>query len=136
MTTVYPTSEIVGPVELGEDVFIGNFCTVNAKARIAIGDRTMVAAGSYIIDHDHDMESRDMRGVGRTAPIDIGADCWIGGNSVILKGVTLGEGCVVGAGSVVTKSFPAGSVVFGNPARLVRTRAFYTVQGEPVTFAS
>lgn len=52
--------------------------------------------------------------------IHIGDDCWIGGNAIILPGVTLGRGVVVGAGSVVTKSVPAFTVVAGNPAKVLR----------------
>ena len=53
-------------------------------------------------------------------PIDIGEDCWFGGNVVVLPGVTIGRGATVGAGSVVTKDVPAFHVVAGNPARIIR----------------
>jgi acetyltransferase-like isoleucine patch superfamily enzyme len=52
----------------------------------------------------------------------IGADCWIGNNSVILSGVTMSPGAIVGAGSVVTKDVPAFAIVAGNPARIIRYR--------------
>jgi acetyltransferase-like isoleucine patch superfamily enzyme len=54
------------------------------------------------------------------APTTIKNSVWIGVNSIILKGVTLGEGVVVGAGSVVTKDVPAWTIVAGNPARIIR----------------
>nr|WP_283244199.1 DapH/DapD/GlmU-related protein [Luoshenia tenuis] len=51
----------------------------------------------------------------------LGEKCWIGMNSVVLPGVTLGPHTVVGAGAVVTKSFPEGyCVIAGNPARMIR----------------
>ncbi|MEL6585583.1 MAG: acyltransferase [Pseudomonadota bacterium] len=51
----------------------------------------------------------------------IGRNCFIGGRSMILPGVEIGDGCVVGAGSVVTKSVPGGSLVAGNPAKILRS---------------
>ena len=53
----------------------------------------------------------------------IGKNCFIGGRSVILPGVVIGDSCVVGAGSVVTRSVPAHSIVAGNPARIIYTEA-------------
>jgi acetyltransferase-like isoleucine patch superfamily enzyme len=53
-------------------------------------------------------------------PVIIGNSVWIGVNSTILKGVTIGEGSVVGAGSVVTKDVPPWTIVAGNPARVIR----------------
>ena len=53
-------------------------------------------------------------------PVKIGNDVWVGGNSVILPGVTLGDGTVIGAGSVVTKDIPSGVIAAGNPCRVIR----------------
>jgi acetyltransferase-like isoleucine patch superfamily enzyme len=55
-------------------------------------------------------------------PVIIEDGAWLGACSVILQGVTIGAGAVVGAGSVVNKDVPAGSIVAGNPARVVRMR--------------
>jgi acetyltransferase-like isoleucine patch superfamily enzyme len=56
-----------------------------------------------------------------SAPIVIGEDVWIGANAIILKGVMLGDGCVVAAGAVVTKGhYPPGSILAGNPAKVVK----------------
>ena len=53
----------------------------------------------------------------------IGKNCFIGCNALILKGTRLGDGCVVGAGAVVSGEFPAGCVIAGNPAHVIRRKA-------------
>jgi acetyltransferase-like isoleucine patch superfamily enzyme len=65
-------------------------------------------------------------GITKGEPITIGDDCFIGCGAVILRGVTLGKNCIVGANSVVTKSFEAGSVVAGAPAKLLRNLASHS----------
>ncbi|MCD7887822.1 MAG: sugar O-acetyltransferase, partial [Clostridiales bacterium] len=53
-------------------------------------------------------------------PITIGSRVWLGGNVVVLPGVTVGDDAVIGAGSVVTKDIPAGWIAAGNPCKLIR----------------
>lgn len=53
-------------------------------------------------------------------PIIIGDGCFIGSNSIILKGTNLGKNCVVGAGSVVSGSFPDNVIIAGNPAKIIK----------------
>lgn len=80
---------------------------------VHVGPRTYVAFGVRILTHD--------RTRGLYLHTRIGANCFIGGQSLILPGVAIGDNCVVGAGSVVTKDVPARSIVAGNPARIIRS---------------
>lgn len=92
--------------------------------RITIGDRVWVGANAVICDtdfHPLDPEQRRLDPLAaNTAPITIADDVFIGMQALILKGVSIGEGAVIAAGSVVTRDVPAGSVVAGNPARVIR----------------
>lgn len=86
---------------------------------ITIGRGTYIAPNVGLITANHTINNLDAHDTPK--PIVLGDACWIGMNSVILPGVTLGPNTVVGAGSVVTKSFPAGNcVIAGNPARIIR----------------
>lgn len=79
---------------------------------VHVGPHSYIAFEARILTHD--------RTRGLYLHTRIGANCFIGGRSMILPGVEIGDNCVVGAGAVVTKSVPPGCVVAGNPARILR----------------
>ena len=90
-------------------------------AKIVIGKGTKIAPNVGFITANHDKNDITKSAIGKD--IIIGEDCWIGMNSVILPGVSLGSKTIVGAGSIVTKSFKDGNVVIvGNPARPIGER--------------
>lgn len=94
----------------------------NTKIRcfneITIGQQVAISENVSIWDSDaHQILRDDYK---PTAPIKIGNHVWIGTNSVILKGVTLGDGCIVAAGSIVNKSFPAKCLIGGIPAKIIK----------------
>lgn len=122
----------------GAYIHIGNYvgisgATIYARDGIEIGDFTDIGGNVKILDNDFhpvDAEIRNkltMEGYGGDSdlipsrPIKIGKNCFIGVNSIILKGTELGDNCVVGAGAVVAGKFPSNSVIAGNPAKVVRT---------------
>lgn len=81
---------------------------------VSIGDHVEITADCRFITHDggawvirHDEECRDIDVFGRTK---VGNNVFIGLNSIIMPGVTIGDNCVIAAGSVVTKSIPSGEV--------------------------
>lgn len=82
-------------------------------AGVHVGAHSYLAFESRILTHD--------RTRGLYLHTRIGRNCFIGGRALILPGVEIGDGCVVGAGAVVTKSVPAGSIVAGNPAKVIRS---------------
>lgn len=99
--------------------------SIVCDVQITIGDRVWVGANSVITDtdfHPLDPQTRLERPLdGVMSPIVIEDDVFIGMQSLILKGVTLGKGCVIGAGSVVTRDVPPGVIAAGNPARVIRS---------------
>ncbi len=100
---------------------IGNDVRISLRARldftnprgVHIGDGTYVAFDSVIFAHD----------MSRVLHTDtyIGSNCFIGAQAIIMPGVRVGDQCIVGSGAVVTKDVPAGSIVAGNPAKVIRS---------------
>ena len=92
-------------------------------AIVTIGDRTKFGPGVSIFAATHPtavQPRRDRDGHDYSKAVKIGKDCWIGGNTVILPGVTIGDGVTVGASSVVTKDIPGFSIAVGSPARVIK----------------
>jgi acetyltransferase-like isoleucine patch superfamily enzyme len=90
-------------------------------AIVKIGNRTKFGPGVSIFAATHPTTVQGRRdGIDYSKEVTIGHDCWIGGNTVILPGVTIGDGVTIGASSVVTKSIPSYSIAVGSPARVIK----------------
>ncbi|ELC8457594.1 sugar O-acetyltransferase [Clostridium perfringens] len=89
------------------DIFVGN--------NVMFGPNVTVSAGTHPIHPE--LRSKQAQ---YNIPIHIGNNVWIGANSVILPGVTIGDNSVIGAGSIVTKDIPSNVVAVGNPCRVLR----------------
>jgi acetyltransferase-like isoleucine patch superfamily enzyme len=112
-------------LSLGSDVDLALDVLISTAGGVEIGDRTLVGYRTQIISANHKIGplTQSILGSGHERKkVTIGRDCWIGGNCMILPGVTIGDGAVVAAGSVVTKDIPTGTIAAGVPARIIRER--------------
>ncbi|KAJ0316816.1 hypothetical protein COL5a_011439 [Colletotrichum fioriniae] len=119
-------------VKLGENVYVNSNSTWIDTCLITVGDRTLIGPNCSFYSGTHPLEPRlrnGTRGPESGKPITIGEDCWLGGNVIVLPGITIGKGVTVGAGSVVTKDVPDFVCVAGNPARVIKT----VEQSQPTT---
>lgn len=117
------TRNAIAVIRIGDDCGLTGATIVAAEA-ITIGNRVLVGANVTIVDTDFHPLTPAARAydilAGAHRPIIIEDDVFIGMNSLILKGVTIGRGSVIGAGSVVSRDVPANVIVAGNPARVVK----------------
>lgn len=119
-------------IEIGDNVGISG-ATIYARKGIYIGENTCVGGNCKILDNDfhpidaeerlrllNDVHGGDAADLIPTREIHIGKNCFLGCNSIILKGTVLGDGCVVGASAVVSGKFEDNCVIAGNPARVIK----------------
>ena len=125
-----------GQIVVGEKCYIGTGTKIWASENIKIGNHVLIAHNCNIFDNDTHptdylerredaeniifMAKREHFPSLKTGQITIKDDAWIGCNSIVLKGVTVGEGAIVAAGSVVTQDVMPWTVVAGNPAKVVK----------------
>jgi putative colanic acid biosynthesis acetyltransferase WcaF len=112
--------EIPWNLSLADDVIVGDGVILYALGRITIGPRAMVSQHAHLCAGSHDYHLPHFPLL--RPPITVGADCWIAADAFVGPGVTVGDRAVVGARAAVFKDVPAGMVVGGNPARVIKAR--------------
>jgi acetyltransferase-like isoleucine patch superfamily enzyme len=118
-TSIYDSSFIFGDVKVGFETWIGPFTLLDGSGGgLIIGDHCSISAGVHIYTHDTVLWAVS-GGVqqARKSAVKIGSNTYIGAQSVIVAGVTIGERCVIAANSLVNRDVPEGTIVGGTPAR-------------------
>jgi acetyltransferase-like isoleucine patch superfamily enzyme len=129
-------NESGGCIRIGSSVYVGDGVIVSAGEEVVVGTATLLAHGVQVFDNDsHPIDAQERARHFRmilglepagpvkigTATVCIGERCWIGMQSVIMKGVTIGDEAIVAAGSVVATDIPARVLAGGNPARVIKS---------------
>lgn len=103
---------------LGKGSFINSDCKIRCHKEISIGEGCAISHDFTVMDSD----AHELNGSRNTNPVHIGDHVWIGTRVTILNGVNVGDGAVIAAGSLVTKDVPAGSLVGGVPAKVIKEK--------------
>jgi acetyltransferase-like isoleucine patch superfamily enzyme len=118
--TIYNSTTVVGDVTIGEQTWIGPFCSLDGTGGLTLGHHCMVSLGCQLLSHD---TARWALSGGKAdyeyAATEIGDCCFLGTLAVVTKGVTVGHHSLVGAGAVVTGDVEPYSIVAGVPARRI-----------------
>jgi acetyltransferase-like isoleucine patch superfamily enzyme len=116
-TSCYDNVLILGAVKVGRNCWIGPNVVLDGSGDLSIGDHVDISAGVQI--YTHSTARRALSGGAEPidyAPTRIGSRVYIGPQSVIEKGITIGDNVIVGAMSFVNRDIPAGTKVWGVPA--------------------
>jgi acetyltransferase-like isoleucine patch superfamily enzyme len=117
----------VGAIHVGEYTRIGLHNTIIGP--VSIGNHVNLAQNVVVSGLNHNFQDPDIpidrQGIS-TSLVTIGDDIWIGANTTIIAGVSIGKHSVIGAGSVVTKDIPDYCVAVGNPARVIKRYNFHS----------
>ena len=118
--TTWAMNEHQGEIHVGAFVLLCPGVRIDSASAVTIGESSMIAAGAYLTDADwHDIYDRT-QAIGRTSPVTLGNNVWIGDGAIVCKGVSIGDNSIIGAGSVVTQDIPSNVIAAGNPAKVLR----------------
>jgi putative colanic acid biosynthesis acetyltransferase WcaF len=117
---IYPSTQVTFPwnLSIADHVIVGPDVKLYALATISIESHVLVSQGAHLCAGSHDYRQPNLPNA--HAPIRVEGGTWIAADAFIGPGVTIGAGSVVGARAVVVRDVPAGSVVVGNPARVIK----------------
>lgn len=107
-------------IRFGKNIFVNSECQFLDQGGITIEDDVMFGPRVCLVTSNHPKNVENRRGTVST-PIRICRGAWVGANSTILPGITVGENSIVAAGAVVTKDVPPNVVVGGNPAKIIKS---------------
>ncbi len=121
-SAIKPRTKIMHPwlLEIGDWSILSEGVTVYNLGLVSIGRHTVVSQDAYLCAGTHDYTRPELPLLRQ--PITVGSGVWVCAGAFIGPGVTIGNNSVVGARSVVTKDVPAGVVVAGNPAQVIKPR--------------
>ena len=105
-----------GKVNIGENCFFNNYCSINCLENIKIGNNCIFGENVKFYDHNHRFKYDTLineQGF-KTGKIIIGNNCWIGSNVTILKGTKIGDNVVIGTGCIINQSIENDSIVKNN----------------------
>ena len=120
-------------MDIGSNVKIATTVRLDKKVNpkgIHIGDNSWLLANVMVLAHDY---CRGEEKRSKMFDTFVGKNCVIGVNSLILPGVKIGDHCIIAAGSVVTKDVPQGTMVGGNPAKIIKTGILVSNDGQIVS---
>lgn len=106
-------------ITVGKGAFINSGCRFQDQGGITIGAGSLIGHNVVLATLNHEMDPAHRKDM-HPAPIIIGCHVWIGANSTVCPGVTIGDGAIVAAGAVVTKDVPANIMVGGVPAKVIK----------------
>ncbi len=96
---------------INDEVKVNYYCIVACHDNIEIGEGTELGPCVFLYDHDHDYKAGLKNNKFKKGSIRIGKKCWIGANTIILRGTTIGDNCVIGAGCVLKGDYPDNTVI-------------------------
>lgn len=110
---------------IGDNVGIANNAFISMRGKVKIGSNTIFGPGVKLFAENHNFQRKDlpiyMQGATKKG-IEIGEDCWLGSNAIILDGVKIGDHAIIGANAVVTKDIPDYAIAVGIPAKVIKER--------------
>lgn len=103
-------------VSIGNNVFFNNYCSIVSHEAIIIGDNCIFGENVKIYDHNHRFNTNDIKkNQGFSSQeIQIGKNCWLANNVILLKGAEIGDNSVIGAGCIIKEKIPANVIVRKN----------------------
>jgi|SRR3954463_13882477 acetyltransferase-like isoleucine patch superfamily enzyme len=119
-SSVYDSSYIFGNVQVGKKCWIGPFTIIDGSGGLSIGDHCTISTGVHIYSHDNLKQTLSGGKLPMEhAPVSIGSCTYIGPQSIITKGVTIGKHCVIASNSFVSTTVEDNTIVAGNPAKVI-----------------